>query len=300
MSSHPASAKFLRFRPGPDTGCVIEGDSLIFQGHISLLQGATGDTLVQGERIEPAPGGALLTGPDTLAGVLIASDHLPLEEATFDLYARLLEHTAGWHVHRIWNLVPHINAVPVVLENYCAFNAGRHRLLSARWGHELTSRLAAASALGTRGGPPALAFSSGREPAEYFENPLQESAITYPPEYGSSPPAFARGCRLTTASGTVWHLSGTASIRGCRTIGTDIATQLGVTVENISTLCARMKVPAQRRAAWRVFLRHPEHLATAVAAVSAAWPGDMDSAIFLHADICRADLLVEIEAQFSV
>jgi len=300
MSSSPASAKSLCFRPGPATGCLIEGDAVIFQAHIHRLQGAAADTLAQGNTITPVAGGALLTGPDTLAGVLTDTGHRPLEEAIRDIYARLLDLTAGWHLHRIWNLVPYITAAPEGVENYCAFNAGRHRLLSARWGAALTSRLPAASALGTLGGPPALAFSAARRAAQHFENPLQESAITYPQEYGPSPPAFARGSSLTTAAGTVWHLSGTASIRGCRTVGTDIATQLSVTLENVATLCASMDLPPQRSAAWKIFLRHPEHLAHAAAAFSAAWPGDMASSMFLHADICRPDLLVEIEARFSV
>ena len=142
MSSSPAFVKSLCFRPGPATGCLIEGDALIFQAHIHRLQGAAADTLGQGHTITPVPGGALLTGPDTLAGVLTDTGHLPLEEAIRDIYARLLDVTAGWHLHRIWNLVPHINAAPEGVENYCAFNAGRHRLLSARWGAALTSRRA--------------------------------------------------------------------------------------------------------------------------------------------------------------
>ena len=61
---------------------------------------------------------------------------------------------------------------------------------------------------------------------------------------------------------------------------------------------ASMDLPTQRSAAWKIFLRHPEHLAHA-AAFSPAWPGDMASSMFLHADICRPGLLVEIEARFS-
>ena len=296
MSSCPA---YLLFRPGPDTGCFIEDDALIFQCHIPWLRGAATDALAHGDTITPVDGGALLAGADTLAGVLLSPGFTSLDDATCDLYARLLDCTTGWHLHRIWNLVPHINGHVAGVENYRAFNAGRHRLLSAHWGADLTRRLPAASALGTQSGALALAFSAAREPAVHFDNPLQESSIAYPREYGLIPPAFARGSRFTIAAGTVWHLSGTASIRGCRTVGDDIATQLSVTLENLAALCAEMAVPPQRRAAWKVFLRHPEHLAPAVAAFSAAYPDDMASSLFLHADICRADLLVEIEGHLS-
>ena len=45
----------------------------------------------------------------------------------------------------------------------------------------------------------------------------------------------------------------------------------------------------------RGYLRHPEHLEAARRAVAADLP-DLDSAIFLRADVCRRELLVEIEA----
>ncbi len=300
MSLAPPLEKTLLFRPDRNTGCVIESGSVFFTGFTPWLCGATEDTLARGDTITSLPDGALLRGPAALAGVLIGPAHLAIEEATEHLYARLLDLTAGQHVHRIWNLVPRINAEVDGVENYRAFNAGRHRLLSRRWGPLLAGRLPAASALGTQGGPLALAFSASEVPAVNFENPLQEPAILYPQTFGDSPPAFARASRVQHAGGTTWHLSGTASVRGFQTRGSDIHTQLSLTLENIATLCSHMDVPAHRRATWKIFLRHPEHLADAVAAFRQAWPGDMATAMFLHADICRADLLVEIEAQLSV
>jgi chorismate lyase/3-hydroxybenzoate synthase len=299
MSSTPDSLPSLCFRAGPSTGCFIEGESLLLQGHMAWLKGPAVEVLVRGETIARVPGGVILTGPDTLAGVLTAHGQRGLKTATHDLYARLLDLTDGWHLHRIWNLVPHINDAPAGMENYRAFNAGRHRVLSERWHSGLASRLPAASALGTQSGGPALAFSAARRPAQHFENPLQEAPLSYPPEFGPLPPAFARSSKVTIVGGTVWHLSGTASIRGCRTVGAGINEQLAVTLENIATLYARMEVPAGRRATWKIFLRDPAHLDAASTAFTAAWPDDAASAMYLHADICRPDLLVEIEAIFS-
>ena len=299
MNLRPVASKTLLFRPGPATGWLLDGDTLVMSAAMQHLGGTAEDPLARGSGITALEHGALLHGSDTLSGVLLSPDSGPLELAAATLYDRLLDLTEGWHLHRIWNFIPQINAEVDGLENYRAFNSGRLYTLQKRWGTGIARRLPAASALGTRGGALALAFSAAREPATHFDNPLQESSIAYPREYGLSPPAFARGSRLTTATGDVWHLSGTASIRGCRTIGEDIATQLSITMENLAALCAEMAVPSHRRATWKVFLRHPEHLSQAVAAFSAAYPDDMASSLFLHADICRTDLLVEIEGHLS-
>lgn len=300
MSLAPPLKKKLVFRPAPATGYAIEGDTLIFTGIIPRLSGATEDTLAHGDQFERLPDGALLRGPGTLAGVLMAPPHLPIGPATELLYTRLLDLTAGQHLHRIWNLVPHINAEVDGLENYRAFNAGRHRLLSTRWGTPLVGRVPAASALGTPGGVAALAFSASEVRPVHFENPLQAPAVHYPPDFGALPPAFARASRVDQPWGSTWHLSGTASVRGSRTEGSSIQAQLALTLENIASLCAHMEVPARRCASWKIFLRHPEHLGDAAAAFREAYPGDMATAMFLHAEICRADLLVEIEGQLSV
>ena len=300
MRLAPPLKKKLVFRPAPATGYAIEGDALVFNGITRWLSGATEDTLAHGDQFEMLPDGALLRGPSTLAGVLIAPPHLPIGPATEQLYTRLLDLTEGQHLHRVWNFVPHINAEVDGLENYRAFNAGRHRQLSMRWGAPLGGRVPAASALGTPGGVAALAFSASEVRAIHFENPLQEPAVHYPPSFGALPPAFARASRGDHPGGITWHLSGTASVRGSRTEGTGIEAQLALTLENIASLCAHMEVPARRRASWKIFLRHAEHLADAEAAFRHACPHDMATTMFLRAEICRADLLVEIEGQLSV
>lgn len=300
MSLAPHSVKTLSFRPGHHTGCAVEGDSLIFTGFTPRLSGATEEALAFGDYIELLPDGALLRGQDTLAGVLTSPEGLPIEQATGRVYARLLDLTEGLHLHRIWNFVPHINTEVDGIENYRAFNAGRHQIFSSRWGASMTTRLPAASALGTAGGVLAVAFSSSVSLPVHFENPLQEPAILYPRMFGAFPPAFARASRVHHSGQCTWHISGTSSVRGFQTQGSDIHTQFSLTIENIVNLCSHMKVPAQRKAAWKVFLRHPQDLAHAETAFALAFPQDAATAMFLHAEICRADLLVEIEGRLSV
>jgi len=275
----------------------VDGD-LVFVSGLPWLAGAHQEMLASGGDVEACHGGALLRSTDNLAGVLIAEDGGNYSDTARLLYQRLFEILGDHHLFRVWNFVPQINDVINGLENYRAFNAGRHHAMQQAWGDSLSQKIPAASALGTYDGPLMLAFSAGHAPVKYFENPLQIPALEYPTQYGKLPPAFARGSVVREPHGTTWHLSGTASIRGSETRGADFATQLQLTLENIATICSHMEIPASRHARWKIFLRDPTHLAASQAAMQRAYPQDAASMIFLQADICRGDLLVEVEGIF--
>lgn len=297
-NSPPPSASLVFKAEGSTPGVRTVGNQLILEGVLPWLDGPSQETLATGERLESLPRGALLHAKQGLAGVLLSQRELSLTEATRELYTRLLEMTQGLALARVWNFVPRINEEIAGLENYRAFNAGRHQAFQAAWGADLTGQLPAASALGMAQGPVCLAFVASRNPVRYFENPLQIPALNYPPQYGIKPPAFCRGSVVAAATNT-WHLSGTASIRGAETCGRHFASQMQLTLENIATICSHMDIPATRAAHWKIFLRHPHDLKTARAAMHRAYPQDAPSMIFLQADICRADLLVEVEGIFQ-
>jgi enamine deaminase RidA (YjgF/YER057c/UK114 family) len=300
----------------PHTHC--QPRSLIFRANASLLSanatesgvvldcpmpwlaGPTSQTLAVGGEPIAIDDGWLLRDGESLAGVLIGSAGAPLGHESWRLYRRLFALTAGLSRYRIWNFVPQINAIPDGTENYVAFNVGRHQAYSETFGGIHQADLSAASAVGIADGPLALAFTAGPQPVSFFENPLQTPAADYPPRYGEKAPLFARSSRVTGPNGSAcWHLSGTASIRSSETIGTDFDRQLEVTLENIEHLLAVMEVPAVRASAWKVFLRHRKDLAACRQRLAAAYPVEIDRMMFLEADICRQDLLLEIEALFD-
>ena len=68
------------------------------------------------------------------------------------------------------------------------------------------------------------------------ENPLQMPAYEYPDTYGPRSPSFARATTVTTAGVASLYVSGTASIRGHRTVGATLEEQIKVTMENIDAL----------------------------------------------------------------
>jgi len=290
----------LIFRPGADVlATSLTADGLVLQCPMPWLAGPDAQVLAVGAEPIPTDDGWLLHDGETLAGVLVGKPEASLEVATLRLYQRLLALTGGLNRYRIWNFVPHINAVAAGEENYVAFNSGRHRAFADHFGGIHRQDVSAASAVGTTSGPPALAFIAGPATVEHFENPLQTPSADYPERYGRSAPLFARGSRVREAGGaTCWHLAGTASIRSSDTVGGDFATQLETTLENIGRMLEVMAVPAEREAAWKVFLRDRRDLAFCRQRLGQLYPTEADRMMFVEADICRRDLLLEIEGIF--
>lgn len=301
MQDHPASHPRLIFCPDADQLRVnLRADTIRFECPMPRLAGPDHQCLATGSQIRPIENGALLDDRGGgLSGVLLAEPGLPLEEASENLFTRLFSLLDGRRIRRIWNFVPEINHRVDGRENYLAFNAGRHRAFNRWLGEIQPGALPAASALGITGPRLGLAFTAGADPVELFENPLQIPACRYPERYGKLPPLFARGSRVRRGADGLWHLSGTASIKGSDTIGSNLDTQIATTIENSRVVLEHMEVPVDLPGCWKVFLRRPEHLDAARAAFESAWPAAAAHCLYLKADICRADLLVEIEALFD-
>ncbi|RQR42838.1 MULTISPECIES: endoribonuclease L-PSP [unclassified Burkholderia] len=240
----------------------------------------------------------------------------PLERTTYDAYRALFDvlDTLGIpHPLRIWNTVPAINAQQFGIERYRQFNIGRQRAFDA-CRRALTGGVPAACALGSvvpvagdmpPAAPLAIHFIASRAPADPVENPRQVSAYHYPAEYGPRAPTFARAAAWPgDAAAPLLFVSGTASIVGHRTVHHgDVVAQ---TRETLANLAAVLEQAARQGhgpftladLSYRVYVRDAGD-AAALAAIErtlrdAAGPGVRP--LFVHADVCRDDLLVEIEA----
>ncbi|MCS7045513.1 MAG: hypothetical protein NZO58_04065, partial [Gemmataceae bacterium] len=152
----------------------------------------------------------------------------------------------------------------------------------------------------------ALAVAAGRSAvvAVPLENPRQTSAYQYSTRYSPQSPKFSRGMALGCGRDAILLVSGTASIVRSETrhVG-DVAAQTHETLENIAALIseenlARHGLPGAGTTLdglglLRVYLKRPEDLA-AVAAICRSRLGDVPTT-YVAADVCRPDLLVEIE-----
>jgi enamine deaminase RidA (YjgF/YER057c/UK114 family) len=227
-----------------------------------------------------------------------------LHRATASAYADAvgaLEATAFRHFVRIWNFVPAINVDADGLERYRQFNTGRQEGFRAK-GRATVGRVPAASAVGTADGPLVIYFLASRVEPLPIENPRQVSAYLYPGEYGPASPTFSRAAILPLDGRALLFVSGTASIVGHRSVHpADIALQVDETLVNIEAVVAEANraTPSAgfslRGLRYRCYLRRPEDL-ECVRSALAVRLGAEPHAVFVHADICRRELLVEIEA----
>lgn len=244
-------------------------------------------------------GAVRLAHSDGLAfGALEAEERSGLEAATEWAYRQIhaaLEASGCAHLVRVWNYVPHINAETHGLERYRQFNNARQRALLA-CGRRVRGAVPAASALGSRGGPLVIYFIAARSVPRFIENPRQISAYHYPPEYGERSPSFSRATRIEHAGRAVLFLSGTASIVGHRTLHAgDPAAQTRESLTNIEALLEAAGGFRLDALAYKIYVRRREDLPVIRREIDAAL-GARAPRVYLQADVCRADLAVEIEA----
>jgi chorismate lyase / 3-hydroxybenzoate synthase len=253
------------------------------------------------EGVETAEDGASLFATCEVEGITGGT----LEAATLDAYGRLTRtvRTLGYpHFVRLWNFVPGINDRSAGLERYMLFCKGRSEAFAEHGADTRRGPLPAASAVGCPGETLVLHALAAREPGEPVENPRQVSAYCYPERYGPKPPAFARGIKAPRPWLHALFVSGTASIRGHESVFPgDAAAQAEETLRNIEAVLDAARIPGagaplgSRVEALRVYVRHDGHLAALRSTIDRVL-GRAVPTVWLQAEICRAELLVEIEA----
>lgn len=230
--------------------------------------------------------------PGLIFGACRAGEAGSLDDVTRDVYGRMVEavRSAGHpHFVRVWNYVGAINEEQDGIERYQRFCAGRHEALVSA-GYAL-DQLPAASAVGMPDRGLITCFLAASEPGRQIENPRQVSAYHYPPQYGVRSPSFARA--------TLWRealfVSGTSSVVGHASVHSgDVLAQLEETIRNIEVVIAEA-IPAgtlDNIVSAKTYLRH----AADYDRVAARLAGVLPANLYLEADICRSELLIEIEA----
>ncbi|MGA8009093.1 MAG: hypothetical protein WCA24_06830 [Thiomonas sp.] len=240
------------------------------------------------------------------AALSARSERVPaLQDAARAAYAEVfnaLDALGYPHLLRVWNHVPDINGVSAGMERYRLFNIGRQDAFLAHGRTVAGADVPAASALGAAADAPLLVYCiAARRPATAIENPRQLSAYDYPQDYGPRSPTFSRASLAHFGLQRVLFISGTASIVGHRTLHAgDVAEQTRETVRNIDAILQQAKANGAAGMTladlhYKVYVRHAADWPVIRAELQGA-AGAGVRVIALQADVCRMDLLVEIEA----
>ncbi len=230
---------------------------------------------------------------------------LALAGATFD------------QVARTWIYVNHITSGPDGHQRYQELNRARTDFfrdlrfdVNAREQEMVPSIYPASTGIGTVGDRMAMccmALDSTRPDVFLvpLENPLQTPAYDYHARYSPQSPKFSRAMAVVQGHFVTTLVSGTASIVNAKTcFPGDIVRQTEQTLTNIEQLIAAENfarhglsgggATMKDIAKLRVYVKNLEDYEKCREVCERLLPGV--PAIYLHADVCRPDLLVEIEA----
>lgn len=228
----------------------------------------------------------------SIAQALINDDY---EGAARKAYSKLLNfiQSSGFEYPiRFWNYMPAINSGNGDLEKYRQFCTGR--LEGFQNSNYQNNDFPAASAVGHHTDDILVYVICSKNQGSHHNNKLQTDAFEYPKQYGKTSPSFARATSLNTKEKSLFFISGTASIVGHETVYEgDLLGQIKTTETNILQLLKQVEKNRQDIQTMKVYIRNPEDFPVTSQYLDEAFPECQK--VYLHADICRSDLLIEIE-----
>ena len=244
--------------------------------------------------------------------------------AAFEQMKQLLEaeNLSFNHVVRQWNYISRIVDFDYVgedkFQHYQIFNEIRNHYYHQ---YRTVKGYPAATGIGTQAGGVSIDFCAATPfdvvKAISIQNPAQANPYRYKQNVliGSvlagkrkkQVPQFERG-KLVINDVPTLYVSGTASIIGQETIGiNDVRLQTTTTIENIKKLAATDNLKAhngclqqypERPTLIRVYVKYPNDFGPIKQICAQMFPHI--PAIYVVADVCRQDLLVEIEGEYGV
>ncbi|MEO1202143.1 MAG: hypothetical protein AAFX10_05525 [Pseudomonadota bacterium] len=230
-------------------------------------------------------------------------------ELSYEAYRALLEAVASTgkqQLIRIWNYFPHINEGSGDAEKYRQFSIGRAEAFAeVDFG---VSGIPAGTATGcVEGGPFSIVALVSSNEFRAVENPRQVSAYEYPRQYGPKSPQFSRGATVAADDHLLYLISGTAAVVGHESAHPyDTERQIGETVENLKHIGNKLSdgvaglphFALDDECVLRVYVRSPEDYALVLDRLGSALGHPVtegDNVVFLRSDICRRELMVEVD-----
>jgi len=230
------------------------------------------------------------------------NEHLSKE--IFETAFQILKENGYLFLLKIWNYLPYINSDILGLESYRRFCIGRQRAFE-EYDPNFQLMLSASSALGINSNRFSSIFLASKVEGVHVENPRQISAFNYPKQYGPKSPSFARATVKMIGGTRYVFVSGTASIVGHESLHVgNLREQIKEILLNIKILLEEIRkkeipdgydVNALIR---KVYVRNADDIPFVQCYLNKLNENSMD--IYLNGDICRRDLLLEIEGVWVV
>ncbi len=199
---------------------------------------------------------------------------------------------------RQWNYIPGIIAFDKGIQNYQAFNDVRSKEYNTtQWpsgypaatgigidGHQLIIDILAVEGYATQ----AISNRKQIDAHEYSADVLLGHSSS------KTSPKFERARSVVSSSSGMLFISGTAAIKGEESDIADIRQQTLLTLEHIELLCSSLDKDSMHIQQLRVYIKREEDFDQVKKICDEHYP---DAAIiYVKADVCRDELLVEIEA----
>lgn len=227
-----------------------------------------------------------------------------LERITFRAYEEILnflDRKEFPNLVRCWNYFSKINLETNGVERYKQFCSGRFDAFVGKY-KSMHRHLPAGSAVGSEAGPLIINFIATRNQSiKHIENPRQVSAYQYPREYGRRSPSFARATCMDWREGQHIYVAGTASIVGHKSYHReDPLEQINEIHRNLDTLLDQSGFfqgcdAGKEMLITKTYLRDAALLPLVKEKMEKRLGGGEQSSLYLVGDICRKELLLEVE-----
>lgn len=209
---------------------------------------------------------------------------------------------------RQWNYIENISQYEEEFQNYQVFNDSRSHFYA---GEDWSAGYPAATGIGTQSGGvmvELIAFVGDDLINMALDNPLQVAAHHYSqgvllgaqdPCFGQrTTPKFERARMIGLPDELIIYISGTAAIRGESShISDDLIEQARITMENIDFLISPQNLSVEgvvrTYKLLRIYVKNPGQMEEVRTYMKANYPDILK--IYICADICRDELLLEIE-----
>lgn len=253
-----------------------------------------------------------------ISGIQDITDGLTIQQQTQNAFHSLeailrLEDFSFTDIVRQWNYIENILDTKNNEQNYQIFNDIRTQFYNK---HGLTNCFPAATGIGIKEGGIIIEIHAVKNinfTIADITNPLQTDAFDYTEKVlegtatsglkNKTTPKFSRAKLIANQASAQILISGTASIQGEETIGIDnIEKQTNVTIENIGHLISEEAISKHilptltnntTTELVRVYIKNREDYQNVKDICEALLP--CENTMYVEADICRDNLLVEIE-----